>query len=292
MTETGFPTPFPAPPKPGGPRVAVMDSGVGGLSVVPALIQVVPQAELLVVADSGFAPYGERDESWLQRRCADLAAWVRAQSADLLVLACNSATAAAADGLRQEHPGWPIVGIEPGIKPAAARSQAGRIGVMATEATLRSDRYARLLAQHGQGLEVVAQPCSGLAWAIERGDAALIDQLVARHTEPLRARGVDVVVLGCTHYPFVREQIQRAMGSAVELIDTSEAVARRAGALLAELGWGTQPAGSSPPAAQYWTSGSPDELNAFARRWLDRQISARPLLVPASEPAPTAADPR
>lgn len=271
------------------PVVGVFDSGVGGLSVLPALQHALPGAELLYVADSGHAPYGERDDAWLRERCAKVAEFLRSQGADLMVMACNTATAAAADELRALHPQWPIVGIEPGVKPAAAASTAKRVGVLATESTLRSRRYQRLLAEHGQEVEVVARACTGLAMAIERGDEHLIRQLVEAHTLPLREAQVDVVVLGCTHYPFAATQIRAAMGAEVRLIDTAEAVARRAASLVVRLypsGDFAQPAGHppSPPlntavggGARFWTSGDPRWLESFAARWLGWAISAQRL---------------
>ena len=297
-----------SPPK-NRPRVAVLDSGVGGLSVVPALARTLPEAELWVVADSAHAPYGERDDAWLQQRCQVLTDLIRGQGVDLMVLACNTATAAAADALRARHGSWPIVGIEPGVKPARALSKTGRIGVMATEATLRSGRFARLLTEHAQGAEVTVQACSGLALAIERGAMADIETLVDQHTRPLREQGVDVVVLGCTHYPFVRDVIQRAVGPDVVLLDTSEAVARRAADLmrsglspLSLMRSGTQadtdpapraPVGQpAPSGARFWTSGPTADLEAFARRWLGWSIRAEALPGPASARATAAAGPR
>lgn len=278
------------------PVVGVLDSGVGGLSVVPALRRALPQAGLMVVADSGHAPYGERDDDWLQARCARLADFLQNQGAGMMVLACNTATAAAVAALRQRHPHWPIVGIEPGLKPARQHTRNGRIGVMATDATLRSRRWADLVAAHGQGMTVVPQACTGLAWAIEQADEAAMQRLVTQHTEPLRRAAVDVVVLGCTHYPFIRGLIQEAMGPEVVLVDTAEAVARRAASLVgasgshaasrdapttvevanSQVGDGAK---GPPPAPVFWTSGDPAALHRFAAHWLGWSIAARPLTV-------------
>lgn len=285
--ETGGPSDHAAP------VVGVLDSGVGGLSVVPALRRALPHAGLVVVADSGHAPYGERGDDWLQARCAALSDFLRAQGAGMMVLACNTATAAAVAPLRERHLGWPIVGIEPGLKPARLLTRSGRIGVMATDATLRSQRWADLLAAHGQGMTVVPQACTGLAWAIEQADEVEMRRLVALHTEPLRRAAVDVVVLGCTHYPFIRGLIQKAMGQDVALVDTAEAVARRAASLLGAAGAhaasldaplalgvaNTQTSGAlqGPPAPVFWTSGNPTALERFAARWLGWTIGARRL---------------
>ena len=274
-----------APQRDGSVTLGIFDSGVGGLSVMPALRHWLPRAKLIYLADSGHAPYGERDDAWLQARCLQLAEFLRERGAQLLVMACNTATAAAAAKLRARHPDWPIVGMEPGIKPAVARSATGRVGVMATTATLRSQRYARLLDEHGAGAQVHAQACTGLAMAIERGDAPGIQSLVDEHTRPLRDAQVDTLVLGCTHYPFARPWIEAAMGPGVEIIDTADAVARRA----AHLALPMEVDGPAAGACEFWTSGEPDVLSAFAQRWLGWTLDARPIsLVPAAglEPAP------
>jgi glutamate racemase len=224
-----------------------------------------------------------------------LAGFIREQGAGLMVMACNSATAAAAPLLRTVHAGWPIVGMEPGVKPAVLASPSGRVGVMATTATLRSQRYARLLADHGSGAQVFAQACTGLAMAIEQGNEPLIRALVNEHTGPLLAAQVDTVVLGCTHYPFARGWIESSMGPGVHILDTADAVARRAASLILEsreddsgltatrgdhgLPKAITADHSRPvdPDMRFWTSGEPAALNVFAQRWLGWSIKAEPL---------------
>ncbi|WP_140625887.1 glutamate racemase [Methylibium rhizosphaerae] len=255
--------------------IGVFDSGVGGLSVLRALRRALPSAQLLYVADSGFAPYGERDEAFVVDRSRRIARFLRAQGAQVLVIACNTATAAAVHLLRAEDPQWPVVGVEPGVKPAVAASRNGRIGVMATRGTLASDKFRRLIESHGMGATIVPQPCAGLARAIESGDLdappllALIDDCCA----PLREAQVDTVVLGCTHYPFASHHIQAALGPQVLLIDTAEAVARRTQSLCEQL-----PA-SGPAAASnlLWTTGNAEDLARIARRWLGFDCEVRPL---------------
>lgn len=295
------PLPPPAPggdESPAGPVIGVFDSGVGGLSILRALHDTLPTARLLYVADSGHAPYGEREAAWVRRRSQDIAGFLRSQAAHLLVMACNTATAAAADELRAAHPDWPIVGIEPAVKPAVALSQRGCIGVMATAATLASGRFARLTAAHSQGAAVVTQPCTGLAWAIETDDAHNIQRLIEAHTSPLRAAGVDVVVLGCTHYPFVADRIGQALGPAVTLLDTADPVARRTAEVLRQQGWTLPDAAAArtpmktdptPEQLAVWTSGVPAALDQFASRWLNWSIRAQPL--PAGSCGPVATEP-
>lgn len=262
----------PAPPCPTLPAcIGVFDSGLGGLSVLRAIRRDLPAARLLYVADSGHAPYGERDMPFVQERSLVIADFLRSQGARLLVVACNTATAAAVQLLRSRHPDWPIVGVEPGIKPAAALTRNGRIGVLATEGTLRSERFRMLAQAHAAHVELHLQPCPGLAAAIEAGDLdapALLD-IVRRCCEPLRAAGVDTVVLGCTHYPFIAHHIQAVLGPAVRLIDTADAVARRTADLTD--GPPPLPAGSASAGSEVrlWTTGDRQLLADVTRRWLD-----------------------
>lgn len=214
--------------------LGVFDSGVGGLSVLRALRTALPRARLVYLADNAFAPYGERPPAWVAERSATIAGYLRGEHAiDTLVVACNTATALAIDTLRAAHPDLPIVGVEPALKPAAALTRSGQVGVLATRGTLGSARYARLrdalLAASATPLQVHDQPADGLADAIERGDAAAIDTVCRHHVQALRARapGLDVLVLGCTHYPFAAEAIARAAGPGVRLLDPAEPVARR-----------------------------------------------------------------
>lgn len=257
------------------PRIGVFDSGLGGLSVLRSIRQRLPHAQLLYVADSGYAPYGERGDDYVCDRSLVIADFLYRQGAQLLVIACNTATAAAATAVRARYPDGRIVGVEPGLKPAATLTRNGRVGVMATTGTLRSERF-RLLAQaHAAHLDLRLQPCTGLAAAIEAGevDAPTVRERVATHCAALREQDVDTVVLGCTHYPFVAHHIQAEMGPDVRLIDTSDAVARRTESLVTALaGSGdTLPVHSAHPAqvAHLWTTGDLVTLQGFVARWLD-----------------------
>lgn len=261
-----------------GLRVGVFDSGVGGLSVLRALRRELPAARLLYVADSGWAPYGERSQVEILARSVRISEFLRQQGADLLVVACNTATAAAVHHLRDTWPDWPIVGVEPGLKPAVRATRNGRVGVLATDATLRSDKFQRLLNAHGHDLQITLQPCPGLARAIESGDpdAPEVLQLVERHCRPLREQGVDTVVLGCTHYPFVAHHIARELGPDVQVIDTAHAVAQRASSLAANLlphavspaVWAAPTAPTMAPEVELWTTGNADTLRTIANGWL------------------------
>lgn len=208
--------------------VGVFDSGVGGISVLKHLRNRLPQEHLLFCADSHHAPYGNKTPEFIRQRAEYLANFLIAQGAKALVVACNTATAAAIEFLRQRYT-LPIIGMEPAVKPAAAASHAGVIGVLATSGTLQSAQFAALLETYGQGVKVVTQACHGLVEAIESGDlnTPVVRGLVGQYVQPLLAEGADTIVLGCTHYPFIRSLIQEEAGADVTLIDTGEAVARQ-----------------------------------------------------------------
>ena len=271
-------TTAPLDDRPSAACIGVFDSGIGGLSVLRALHRHLPHSQLLYVADSGFAPYGERDEGYVIERSRVLTAHLLREGAQLIVVACNTATAAAVRALREEHADVQFVGVEPGIKPAIALSRSGRIGVMATRGTLASDKFRRLVSSHAQGAQLHLQACAGLAHAIEAGDAnsAEVLALVDRYTAPLREADVDTVVLGCTHYPFVAQHIQKALGAEVRLVDTADAVARRAQQLATSL----QAATDAVPrqTARLWTTGDLSTLQSVAGRWLDFEAETQVLL--------------
>jgi len=247
------------------PCIGVFDSGVGGLSVLRALHQQLPRAPLLYVADSGHAPYGERSEEFIVERSTRIAEHLLAQGASTLVVACNTATAVAVRQLRERWPGRAIVGVEPGLKPAAALTRNGRIGVMATPGTLASDKFRLLVQAQPAQLHFVLQPCPGLAGLIEQGelDAPALRQAIGEHTRPLIAAGVDTVVLGCTHYSFVRRHIKAALGPDVQIVDTAEPVARQAARLAARV----VPAVAAP-SIRLQTTGEVERLRAIAQAWL------------------------
>lgn len=251
-------------------HVGVFDSGVGGLSVLRALRRRLPDARLSYLADSAHAPYGERDAAFVAQRSRAITSALVERGAQLVVVACNTATALAIDGLRDAHPSLPIVGVEPGIKPALAATRVGRVGVMATSATLSSERFRRLLQAQAAlhpSVGVALQPCPGLARALERGPAGMVEvtELVQRYAQPLREARVDVVVLGCTHYPFASAEIAAALGPDVTLLDTAVAVAQQA----ARLGANLERPGSVDASATLLTTGDPQALANIARAWLD-----------------------
>lgn len=243
------------------PSIGVFDSGVGGLTVLKALHEALPQAPLLYVADAAHAPYGEKSSAVIAKRSLAIADHLWRAGAQLLVVACNTATAHAVQTLRERWPGRAIVGIEPGIKPAAAASRNGRIGVLATPATVASARYQTLLQQHGMGVQVFSQPCPGLVDLIEEGelDSPALRTLVEQCCAPLRAAGVDTALMGCTHYPLIQPLLQQALGPHVRLLNIEQAVAKQAQRL-----WTHAPT-PLPPTIRLESTGNTEVLGRLAK---------------------------
>lgn len=209
--------------------IGVFDSGLGGLSVLAAIARALPRAELCYLADTAHLPYGNKPDGFIQGRVLAIGQDLVERGCRLLVVACNTATAAAVNELRQQHPGMPIVGIEPGIKPAAAASRSRKIAVLATESTARSGRLARLIRDHASAVEVAVTPCPGWATRVETLDLeepAFAAEIAAK-INPLLASGVDQLVLGCTHYSFLVPTLIPLIKGRAHLVDVAEAVARQ-----------------------------------------------------------------
>lgn len=209
--------------------IGVFDSGVGGLSVLHHVRQTLPNERLIYVADSAHVPYGDKSPAFIEARSLALTRYLVSQGADAIVIACNTATAAAAHALRVKYNKLPIIGMEPAIKPAVAATKSGVVGVLATVGTLESARFAALLEKHAGHVKIVTQGCPGLVEQVERGHLTEIDtrRLVERYTAPLLAQGADTLILGCTHYAFLTPLIREVVGADIALVDTSEAVARQ-----------------------------------------------------------------
>jgi glutamate racemase len=244
--------------------VGIFDSGVGGLSVAAEIRRALPAEDLLYVADTAYAPYGDRPLEQVRERALAIGHYLENAGAKLLVAACNTATAAALERLREVLT-IPVVGLEPAVKTGVALTQNRKVGVMATAGTLKSERFARLVRSHARGVEIVAQPCPGLADLIEAGHLedeelrACLEEL----TQPLRRVGVDTVVLGCTHYPFVAGALARILGPRVELVDSAPAIARRTDQLLKDAG---QRAPAGPATFRLLTTGNAEKVGTVVRR--------------------------
>ena len=209
--------------------VGIFDSGVGGLSVLAEFHRLAPGNPVIYLADQAWAPYGERSLAAVRQRAVALTRFLVDRGCGPIVVACNSASAAALHHLREVFPSVGFVGMEPAVKPAATQSERGVIGVLATSATFQGELYASVLDRHANGAEVVEQACPGLADAVERlgVESPETIELVTRYVAPLRDAGIDTLVLGCTHYPFLMDQIRALLPDHVEVIDPAPAVARQ-----------------------------------------------------------------
>ncbi len=216
--------------------IAVFDSGVGGLSILRAIVERLPHEALLYVADNAYLPYGARSQHEIQQRLQTITTHLLTRGIKALVLACNTATAAAIDTLRQTFPELIVVGVEPAIKPACALTRSGVVGVLATEHTVASARFQRLIEQHAHGATVIAQGCPGWVEFVEAGnpDPRAAEDCVRPQIETLLTAGADVLVLGCTHYPSLEPAIRAVAGPHVTLIETGAPVARQLHRLLEE----------------------------------------------------------
>jgi glutamate racemase len=209
--------------------IGVFDSGVGGLSILDEALRQLPDHDYLYFADSANAPYGEKPPEWIAERSLAVCQSLADAGCQAIVVACNTATAEAIQGIRATLKTIPIIGVEPGIKPAALQSQKGLVGVLATEATLKSDKFNALLATLPGDCRFIKQAGAGLVPLIESGqlNAPETAVLLAQHLQPMRAAGIDTLVLGCTHYPFLMPLIIHQLGSDIKIVDTSEAVVRQ-----------------------------------------------------------------
>ncbi|RQT41271.1 glutamate racemase [Burkholderia cepacia] len=215
--------------------IGIFDSGLGGLSVLRAARAQLPDESFIYVADSHHAPYGPRDEAFITERTLAIGEWLAREGAKALVIACNTATARAIAAIR-EHLPMPLVGVEPGIKPAVAVCASGVAGVLATQSTLNSPRFQALLDRYGAGRRFICQPGHGLVEAIERGDtnSPALRALLDSYLQPMLDDGADTLVLGCTHYPFFTETIRDLVGDRLTIVDTSDAIARQLARILDE----------------------------------------------------------
>jgi glutamate racemase len=242
--------------------IGVFDSGVGGLSVLRAIRHELPLEDLLYVADSGFAPYGGKDAGFIADRATAMTRFLLASGAKLIVVACNTASVVAVEGLRSWCP-VPVVAMEPAIKPASRCTRSGVVGVMATGHTLASPSVARLCAAYGGRVRFLLQPCPGLVECVERAEltGAAIRGLLVEYLAPLLRAGADTIVLGCTHYPFLMPLIREIAGPDVMIIDPAPAVAKQ---VARRLGRNRVAALDGRPAVTRWcSSATPDAAAAI-----------------------------
>jgi len=254
--------------------IGVFDSGVGGLSVLRDIRKELWNEDLLYVADSVHAPYGDKSAEFIEARAISIAQFLINQQVKAMVVACNTATSAAVAELRARF-AVPIVAMEPAVKPAVEQTQSGVVGVLATRRTVSSENFLNLLARFGAGVDIVVQPCPGLVEQVESGDFTgdKTRSLVEQYVFPLLERGADTIVLGCTHYPFLQSLIQAMAGPGVAIIDPGEAIARElrrrlehAGLLSSEERQGME---------WFWTSDSPDNAQALVSQLWRADVEVR-----------------
>jgi glutamate racemase len=266
--------------------VGIFDSGLGGLSVLRAVRAQLPHEALLYVADSLHAPYGARDNEFITERTLAIGAWLASQGAKALVVACNTATAESV-ALARDQLSIPIIGVEPGIKPAASQSKSRVAGVLATQVTLRSERFRSLIERYAADCRFICQPGHGLVEAIERCeiDTPEVRALLARYIEPMLAAGADTLVLGCTHYPFFDAALRDIAGTRLALIDTSVAIARQLERVLEANGLGAA-AGERVVQPRLCSTGDGTHLRRLAQALLGLDAPIEQVSIAAHRPVP------
>ena len=239
--------------------IGIFDSGSGGLSVYRELIKVLPQERYLFFADNAHCPYGEKTPEYIQDRGRAITEILLGMGANIIVVACNTATAAAIATLRAEYPDVPFIGMEPAVKPAALGTRSGVIGVLATAGTLKGSKYLNTRGRYADDVKIVEHVGQGFVELVENGilDGPEAESTVRASLQPLLDAGADTIVLGCTHYPFLQPVIERLAGPDVKVIDPAPAVARQTVRVLQERGI---PTGEGPFSVDLYFSGQPDSL--------------------------------
>ena len=241
--------------------IGVFDSGVGGLSILRHIAEILPQEELLYFADTANCPYGAKSKDIVHGLCEGIVRFLLEQRAKIIVIACNTASAVALHFLREVFPRVPFVGMVPAVKPAIEGTRTGVIGVLATEATFQGELFADVVSRFAGGTEVLSQVCPELVEHVECGDvdSPEVEQLLRRYVEPLLSEGADTIVLGCTHYPFLVPSIRHIVGEDVRIVEPGLAMARQTARLLSRYGLATSESGAGR--GIYVTSGN---LSTFA----------------------------
>jgi glutamate racemase len=249
--------------------IGLFDSGVGGLSVLGEVRRLLPSADLLYLADQAHSPYGDRSLEEVRRYAEAASAHLIDGGAETIVVACNTASAAALHRLRAHHPAVRFVGMEPAVKPAAAATRSGVVGVLATPTTFQADVFDGLVGRFAEGIEVIPRPCAGWADMVEADGRNPDPAEIRRHVVPLIEAGADTLVLACTHYAFLIDAIAAAAGPGVAVIDPAPAVARQTARLASAVGGAT---------TTYLTTGDPGRFAGQIERLLG--VAAEPILIP------------
>lgn len=266
--------------------VGIFDSGLGGLSVLREVRALLPHEPLIYLADSRYAPYGDKPERFVAARTLQVCRWLVAQGCKALVIACNTATMHAVQALRSEQT-VPVIGVEPGLKPAAAISRSKVVGVLATANTLKSAKFNRLLATLASESRYLCAAGHGLVALIEQGDvsSAVIREKLDAYLGPMLEAGADTLVLGCTHYPFLSATIREMVGDRLTLIDTGAAIARQLARKLAEFDMAADPAKAA--GIRYLSTKDAAHLHEMAAALLQVEARAETVVI---EPAPALED--
>lgn len=243
--------------------IGIFDSGVGGISVLRAIREQIPKESIIYFGDQGHVPYGPRSMQQIQNFSEAITRFLLEHRAKIIVVACNTASAAALKYLREKFPDIQFVGMEPAVKPAAERTRTGRVGVLATPATFQGALYASVVERFANGVELFQDTCPGLVQQIEQGklDDEETRRILQDALRPMLKKNIDTVVLGCTHYPFVIPLIQQIVGQSVRVIDPAPAVAKQTGRLLEAKGLRNLSSSEGP--VKFYTSGDPDALKSL-----------------------------
>ena len=249
--------------------IGVFDSGVGGLSVLRAIRAQMPEESIIYFADQGHIPYGPRPMEQIRNFSEAITKFLLAQNVKIVVVACNTASAAALKYLREKFPDVAFVGMEPAVKPAAEHTQTGKVGVLATPATFQGALYASVVERFANGVELLQDTCPGLVREIEHGNlnGAATRHILENSLLPMLEKNIDTVVLGCTHYPFVIPLIQQIVGENVRVIDPAPAVAKQVRRVLEMKTFKSPPNGRGD--MRFYTSGEPERLKPLLPRLLE-----------------------
>lgn len=243
--------------------VGIFDSGVGGISVLRAIREQMPEESFIYFGDQGHVPYGSRSMEQIQSFSEAITRFLLEHGAKIIVVACNTASAAALKDLREKFADVQFVGMEPAVKPAAERTQTGKVGILATPATFQGALYASVVERFANGVELFQDTCPGLVQQIEQGNlnGAETRRILENALMPMLEKNIDTVVLGCTHYPFVIPLIQQIVGENIRVIDPAPAVAKQTGRLLEAQGMENK--SESKGQVKFYTSGNPDAFKSL-----------------------------
>lgn len=260
--------------------IGIFDSGIGGLTVANAIVDLLPAETMVYVGDTAHVPYGGKPAELIQEYCRNISSFLLKQQCKAIVVACNTATAAALHHLRTLWPDVPFIGMEPAVKPAALSTRTGVVGVLATRGTFSSERYAALMHRYAANVQVLQDPCIGLVELIEAGktEAPETEAFLRAILQPMLRQGADTFVLGCTHYPLVRPLIENIVGPKACIIDPAPAVARRLAFVLQQHHIAAE-AGKTTPVHHFFVSGNPDTFSASLQRFFIAQYELQHQLI-------------